>query len=112
MEEIGHKEEEQSGMTVIIACSPPVVVKRIVKEVVHPNYNAQAKNKRDDIALLRLASEVELTDFVATICLHLDASQWNQDYTGDDFSAAGWGERVKFKFLVFSFKDKFRSDRG
>lgn len=79
-------------------CNPPVIINKIVKTIVHPNYRPSAKNKHDNIALLRLEKPVKYSETVAPICLPHDPSLWNQKFTGKHFTAAGWGELSMFGF--------------
>lgn len=73
-------------------CMPEVISRSITNVMVHENYRKVAKNKHDDIALLRLNSPVIYSDFVSPICLPLLPSQWNKNYTNLAFSASGWGD--------------------
>jgi hypothetical protein len=58
---------------------------------VHSLYRKQSRDQLYDIALLRLAKKIKFNDFVQPICLPLDPSLMEKDYTGHTFDVAGWG---------------------
>ncbi|KAK9878517.1 hypothetical protein WA026_022413 [Henosepilachna vigintioctopunctata] len=62
----------------------------IEKVTVHPMFNR--KTFKNDIAIIRIRKEVEMTDFISTICLPFDKDYSNIDMTGENFTVSGWGK--------------------
>lgn len=69
-------------------CAPPYLDVPVTRVIPHPNYR-RGKSLHNDIAVLRLAEEVEFNRFVRPICLPLDQSLWNYDHTGSFFDVVG-----------------------
>ncbi|OWR45231.1 prophenol oxidase activating enzyme 3 [Danaus plexippus plexippus] len=70
-------------------CTDGVVVIPIEKIIPHEGYNPESVLKRDDIALIRMASYAPFTDFIRPICLPTsDVTLSQKDLV---FYAAGWG---------------------
>ncbi|XP_053956280.1 uncharacterized protein LOC128861931 [Anastrepha ludens] len=70
-------------------CAPPHRDVEVQRITIHPHYNHVTLT--NDIALLRLAEYVDLTDFINVICLPLEASQQSELYEGAAAEVAGWG---------------------
>lgn len=72
-------------------CAPPAFENSIVGKILtHPDYKADSRNQHHDIALLRLARRVKANSFVKPICLPLDASFKDMNYTGFSYHIAGF----------------------
>ncbi|KAI8423519.1 hypothetical protein MSG28_012622 [Choristoneura fumiferana] len=69
-------------------CTLDPVIIPIEHIIAHPEYNPYSLNKRNDIALLRLASIPEYTEFVRPICL---PTVGTGSFQGTHLYAAGWG---------------------
>ncbi|XP_077385821.1 trypsin-1-like [Festucalex cinctus] len=61
-------------------------VRRVTQLIPHEDYNADTFN--NDIALLRLDSPVEFTDYIQPVCL---AAQGSTVATGTEVTVTGWG---------------------
>jgi secreted trypsin-like serine protease len=73
-------------------CAPTPVDIPVEEKIPHENYKPASKNQENDIALLRLASNVQYTDFVKPICL--PRTQFLRTFNYDDIllEVAGWGK--------------------
>ncbi|GFT17185.1 limulus clotting factor C, partial [Nephila pilipes] len=71
--------------------------------VIHPNHTGT--DFFNDIALVRLASEVYITDKIAPICLPFP-EMINENFVGRLATVAGWGDNYFRKFALFSFPEK------
>lgn len=60
--------------------------------IVHQEYNATARNKLNDITLLKLATDVEFSKYIKPICLPFDETIWNMPIDDEDFTVTGWGK--------------------
>ncbi|KAM4530465.1 polyserase-2-like isoform 2-T2 [Odontesthes bonariensis] len=82
-----------SGLTVFLGRqsqegSNPNEVSRTVSQIIlHPDYNS-GTNFNNDIALLRLSSSVNFTNFIAPVCLAASNSTF---FSGVDTWVTGWG---------------------
>ncbi|XP_005810913.1 testisin-like [Xiphophorus maculatus] len=63
-----------------------VVRRNIGKIIVHPKFNQTTND--NDIALLRLSSPVQFTDYIRPVCLAASGSRFNN---GTDSWVTGWG---------------------
>uniref|UniRef100_A0A182NP88 CLIP domain-containing serine protease n=1 Tax=Anopheles dirus TaxID=7168 RepID=A0A182NP88_9DIPT len=65
----------------------------VARIALHPDYRVNYAVHMHDIALIELATDVELNQFVAPICLPLDDGVLEPHGDGDyrDYTAAGWG---------------------
>lgn len=59
----------------------------------HPQYDDKNNNRHHDIALIRLASDVELNDFIRPVCLPLPTTK-QEISTGAALIVAGWGRTL------------------
>lgn len=69
-----------------VVCAPPIVTLGIEQTIVHENYSPLSKHQLNDIALIRLARDVQFSDYIKPICLprssHIPENLW----------VAGWGK--------------------
>ncbi|XP_054734350.1 serine protease easter-like isoform X2 [Anastrepha obliqua] len=79
-------QEDNRGQELCALPHRDVDVQRIT---IHPHYNSGTLT--NDIALLRLAEYVDLTDFINVICLPLEASLQSELHVGAAAVVAGWG---------------------
>lgn len=72
-------------------CASPVIDNRIAQIIYHPKYRPNSKNQHYDIALLRLARNIDYknNDFIKPICLPLDPALWEKDYAGFTLDVVG-----------------------
>lgn len=73
-------------------CNDPAIDVQIEQKIPHENYDPNASNQHNDIALLRLAQNVPFTSFIRPICLPVDQTIRNNDFVKQTLSVAGWGE--------------------
>lgn len=57
---------------------------------VHPQYDS--RSKKNDIALLRLASNVTFTDFITPICLPIEYATMKANLNEVPLIVTGWGK--------------------
>lgn len=86
-----------------VVCNNPPVDIPIELKIPHENYDPQASNQHNDIALLRLAQRVTYTDFIKPICLPIEPNLQNNDFVKQTLSVAGWGEKAFLKKLLKAF---------
>lgn len=72
-------------------CNDPHVDIPVEEKIVHESYNPNSKHQHNDITLLRLARNVQYSEFIKPICLPLDNSLRNADLAGAVLDVAGWG---------------------
>ena len=81
-----------SGLQVSLGCqnlqgtNPNEESRSVARIILHPNYDSDSSN--NDIALLRLSSPVEFTDYIRPVCLAASDSVFNK---GTDSWVTGWG---------------------
>ncbi|EDW15515.2 uncharacterized protein Dmoj_GI24876 [Drosophila mojavensis] len=73
-------------------CAPPHLDVPVERTIPHPSYDPNSRNQLNDIALLRLARQIEYTDFVRPICLPLDTNLRSATFDGISMDVAGWGK--------------------
>lgn len=73
-------------------CADPVKNIPVEEKVPHENYASDSKSQIHDIALLRLAENVEYTDWIKPICLPRAEHLKSNNYVGDSMHFAGWGK--------------------
>ncbi|CAO1427647.1 unnamed protein product [Diamesa serratosioi] len=73
-------------------CAPPAIDIQIEQLIPHENYQPNAGNQHNDIALLRLAQKVTFNEFVAPICLPFESAVRNNNFVNQTLSVAGWGK--------------------
>ncbi|XP_038206460.1 CLIP domain-containing serine protease 2-like [Zerene cesonia] len=73
-------------------CALPVVNVPIEEVIPHDQYSAHDGNQQYDIALIRLANEVNFTDFVKPICLPHAPEFKSMKFEGMTMEVAGWGK--------------------
>ncbi|KAL7026043.1 hypothetical protein ACKWTF_013761 [Chironomus riparius] len=61
----------------------------------HPQYYPNDKNQYNDIALLRLESEVQYSDFIKPICLPFESKIKGSLYVKEILEVAGWAKTEK-----------------
>lgn len=74
--------------------APPVINAVVAETIVHESFRNNDKYYHFDIALLRLQNKIKFSEFVSPICLPLDPSLWEEDYTGRRFHIVGWGRSI------------------
>lgn len=75
-------------------CSDPVVDVRVVESIAHPDYDKDARNQLNDIALLRLDRDVPFTEFIQPICMP-STVRMGRSAPGVELWAAGWGQTLE-----------------
>lgn len=72
-------------------CADPILEVPVEEIIVNENFNASNKNVHHDVALIRLKSRVEFTDFIQPVCLPLDPElQKDTHDQGSRLLVAGW----------------------
>ena len=66
--------------------NPNEVTKSVSQIILHPNYDSFTSD--NDIALLKLSSPVQFTDYIRPVCLAATGSMFN---SGIDSWVTGWG---------------------
>lgn len=64
----------------------------------HPEYDPSNVNRYHDIALIRLAQDVDYNDFIRPVCLPLPATKQDIN-SGTILTVAGWGRTLLGKYL-------------
>lgn len=78
-------------------CNNKVLELDFEEVIPHPQYDPTNINRQHDIALIRLAQDVDYTDFIRPVCLPLPKVR--QDISaGDILTVAGWGRTLLGKF--------------
>lgn len=86
----------------ILKCADPIVEVGVEKIIIHPRYNDKSRDKRHDIALLRLDTYVKYSKYIRPICLPI-AGFGSGLITGNKLTVAGWGSTNGTHF-VFMFE--------
>ncbi|XP_063908413.1 serine protease easter-like [Zophobas morio] len=89
-------------------CAPPPIDIPVEDTVVHEGYVKDDTNQYNDIALLRLAREVSVTDYVRPICLPTKDEEFSKSYVGEKLHVAGWGMTDNTKMSTSSVKLKVK----
>ncbi|KAL2077974.1 hypothetical protein ACEWY4_025659 [Coilia grayii] len=76
--------------------NPNEVSRNVIEIISHPSYNSSTRD--NDIALLRLSSPVQFTDFIRPVCLAASGSVFSN---GTDSWVTGWGSIGEGNFLPF-----------
>ncbi|XP_063072340.1 testisin-like [Engraulis encrasicolus] len=83
---------DSNGLTVYLGrhtlstVNPKEVSRSVIEMVLHPTFNADSYD--NDVALLRLSSPVQFTNFIRPVCLAASGSVFN---SGTDSWVTGWG---------------------
>lgn len=73
-------------------CADKYIDFQIEEVISHERYDAKVRNLAYDIALIRLAGSVKLTQFVSPVCLPRTDELKSRNFDGYSFYAAGWGK--------------------
>lgn len=99
-------------------CADPVQEVPVHSGIAHPGFTDRNKNRKDDIALVRLAKRVKYSYYVQPICLVDNSLRLG---VGNDVFVAGWGKtesgksspvKLKLSLPIYSKSDcvsKYRS---
>lgn len=85
-------------------CSEPVIDSRVEHFIAHPQYNENARNKANDIGLVRLWADVKYSEFVRPICLP-SVVKLGRSAADKLLLASGWGRTLRGK-IDFMFIQK------
>lgn len=80
-------------------CNNKVVEVGYEEIIPHPQYDDKNNNRHHDIALIRLAADIELSDFIRPVCLPLPATKQDIN-TGSLLIVAGWGRTLLGKLYA------------
>ncbi|XP_008281550.1 testisin-like, partial [Stegastes partitus] len=95
-------DSDPEGWTVVLGrqnqqgTNPNEVSRTIAEVILHPNYDSITSD--NDIALLRLSSPVQFTDYIRPVCLAASDSVFNN---GTDSWVTGWGAVAEDVWLPF-----------
>lgn len=77
----------------VLGCANPADDVDYEKIIIHKNYDQTSQNKFHDIALIRLARDVEFTYYVKPICLARPNNSLRTGLSGTNrLMVIGWGE--------------------
>lgn len=76
-------------------CNDSPVDIPIEVKIPHESYDPQGNSQHNDIALLRLAREVEYTSYIRPACLPVDSAFQNNEFVKQILTVAGWGKTLK-----------------
>lgn len=74
-------------------CADPLVNMGIDEVVSHENYDEKAKNRINDIGLVRLSADVTFSSFIKPICLPATLGM-SRSFSNTDLQSAGWGRTL------------------
>lgn len=77
-------------------CSDAAIDVPIKEIFIHDNYEADSIGHEYDIALIRLNHSVQTTQWIRPICLPINKTLKNKDYTNIPVVVAGWGYTSSF----------------
>lgn len=97
-------DQDCEGVGVDVDCSPDPIDVVIERKIPHPDYNPQALEQYNDIALLRLDRRVEYTDFIKPICLPRTPELMVRETVGQKFQVAGWGRTATARYSTVKQK--------
>lgn len=89
-------------------CVPEHLDVPVEQKISHPQYNSNARNQLNDIALLRLSQTVTTAVHIQPICLPSSANLRNQPFSGTDMDVAGWGKTENEASSPIKLKAKVR----
>lgn len=72
-------------------CADPHLDVGIEEIIFHPNYDTNANNNLNDIALIRLDRYVSFTDFVSPVCLPVQPHMRTKTFENIKMDVTGWG---------------------
>ncbi|CAG9806988.1 unnamed protein product [Chironomus riparius] len=72
-------------------CNDPYVEIRVAQVIQHPQYHQTGAAQYNDIALLKLEREVQTNVWIKPICLPIDQSLRDLDYTAQSLEVTGFG---------------------
>ena len=72
-------------------CNDPYVEVPVAETIIHPEYHSDGVAEYNDIALLKLEHDVQFTHFIKPICLPVESSSRNIDFTQQGLEDAGFG---------------------
>lgn len=81
-------------------CSEPVIDLHVEHFIAHPQYNESARNKANDIGLVRLSADVKYSEFVRPICLP-SVVKLGRSSADKLLLASGWGRTLRGSYLIF-----------
>ncbi|VEN51792.1 unnamed protein product [Callosobruchus maculatus] len=73
-------------------CAPPPQNIPVEERIAHEQYDPYDVNQYNDIALLRLAREVNYTAFVKPVCVPNSQPVQNKSFVSKKLTVAGWGK--------------------
>lgn len=73
------------------SCNDPYVEIEVAEVITHPQYHQTGAAQYNDIALIKLERPVTTTVWIKPICLPIDQSLRDLDYTGQNLEVAGFG---------------------
>ena len=84
-------------------CNNKVLELEYEEVIPHPQYDPTNVNRHHDIALIRLAEDVQYNDFIKPVCLPLPNKRRDIS-AGEILTVAGWGRTLLGKHVYYAFK--------
>lgn len=79
-------------------CADPVVNMGIDEVFSHEKYDEKAKNRINDIGLVRLWADVTFSSFIKPICLPSTLGM-SRSFSNTELQSAGWGRTLTGQYL-------------
>lgn len=86
----------------VLECADPAIDVPVEETIVHEDYRPDSRNNHHDIALIRLAHDVNFTRFIRPICLPKNSLNSGLS-VGYRLTVSGWGQTDICKQFFWAF---------